>query len=625
MDELQYYPTPPALAERMVRTFHKTPYGADARLLEPSFGDGALLRAVQRVYAQETDRSIREWSAKHPEKAASARARGLEDAESDLSRYAIRADVLEKDLSRHATFRAMPGVKGHIVGLDFLTFEGSLAMYTHILMNPPFRDGVHHLLRAWDGLFDGEIVCLLGAETLRHPYSKERELLRRIVDAHGTVEYLQDAFNGEDALRKTAVDVALVHLVKKAEPSSLIGDLLDDLKRDGSAAHGITDLGIDGLGQELALPMDTIERAVLAFGIATRTMREAVVAQVRADRAVSLLGQTLAQRDGQEAQDSKDLRNIVERIRKDLASGYASIKDRAWAEVLRSTEVSQRLSFKAQKTLEASFETIKRLDFSRANILAFLIGIIESQGEMQLEMALDCFDEITRYNSENCAFYKGWKSNDRHRTAGMRIKTTRFVLPRFGLAHCSTLSFEKLKRLQDFDRVFATLDGKDSRQCTGMADLFQAPVDSDIFQALKASQRVASDYFEIRWYPKTAGTLHFFPKRKDLVDRLNRLVGRHRQWLPPQDDLVNKDFWLAYERAEKFEGEIEQVLKKQGQHAGSDPRQQLGSRDEQESSLAAERLARVLDVVLQANGLHPESLLGAQAPTEPGRPPLLAA
>ncbi len=623
MDQLQYYPTPPALAERMVRTFTRAPYGADCRLLEPSVGDGALLRAVQRVHAQELSRMNREWAEKHPEKAERARQNGLEVDDVDPERYPITADVLEMDLSKHALFRAMPGVKGQIVGLDFLRFEGSLAMYTHLLMNPPFRDGVHHLLRAWEGLFDGEIVCLLGAETLKNPYSKERALLARIVAEHGSVEYIQDAFNGEDALRKTDVEVALVHLVKKVDPSQLVGDLLGELQRDGNAAQGVTDLGIDNIGQELALPMDTIERAVLAFGIATRTMREAIVAQARADQATAMLGQTLAQRDGKEAQDTKDLSNPVERIRKELASGYANLKDRAWAEVLRSTEMSERLSAKAQKTLEASFATIKELDFSRANILAFLIGIIESQGEMHLEMALDCFDEITRYHSENSAYFMGWKSNDRHRTAGMRIKTTRFVLPRFTIDYGESISFEKKKRLQDFDRVFATLDGKDSRNCTGMAKLFEAHVSSETFQALKASKRVASDYFEIRWYPK-GGTLHFFPKRKDLVDRLNRLVGRHRQWLPPQDDLVNEDFWLAYEDAEKFEGDLEASLKKAGMRPGSDPRDLLSSSDEQERERGATRLSAALDEVLSAKGLHPQSLLGSSEGVT-GQLPLLAA
>ena len=53
------------------------------------------------------------------------------------------------------------------------------------------------------------------------------------------------------------------------------------------------------------------------------------------------------------------------------------------------------------------------------------------------------------------------------------------------------------------------------------------------------------------------GTIHFFPsKEKNLVDRLNRLVGKHRQWIPKQDDEVTKNFWQAYDKSEKLDAEL---------------------------------------------------------------------
>ena len=52
-----------------------------------------------------------------------------------------------------------------------------------------------------------------------------------------------------------------------------------------------------------------------------------------------------------------------------------------------------------------------------------------------------------------------------------------------------------------------------------------------------------------------ASTIHFFPnKKKNLVDRLNRLIGknRHIDRLPPREEDVSPNFWQAYDKADKF-------------------------------------------------------------------------
>ncbi|WP_121333235.1 DUF4942 domain-containing protein, partial [Escherichia coli] len=135
-----------------------------------------------------------------------------------------------------------------------------------------------------------------------------------------------------------------------------------------------------------------------------------------ASYAARLVGQTLAQRNGEDKGDPQG--DLIQTIREGIAKGYDELKDRAWSEVLRSTEVSAKLSSKAQQRLEADFQRIKRLDFSASNVYSFLIGLIDARGDMLVQMACEVFDEITRYHSENRVYYEGWKSNDRHRTAG---------------------------------------------------------------------------------------------------------------------------------------------------------------------------------------------------------------
>jgi hypothetical protein len=86
---------------------------------------------------------------------------------------------------------------------------------------------------------------------------------------------------------------------------------------------------------------------------------------------------------------------------------------------------------------------------------------VESQGKIQIDMACDVFDLITKYHTDNTVFYKGWKSNDKHRTCGMQVKTTRFILPGHQTESWqSNVSWGSEQLLLDFDKVFAMLDGK---------------------------------------------------------------------------------------------------------------------------------------------------------------------
>lgn len=62
---------------------------------------------------------------------------------------------------------------------------------------------------------------------------------------------------------------------------------------------------------------------------------------------------------------------------------------------------------------------------------------------------------------------------------------------------------------------------------------------------------MSSDYFDVRYY-RRAGTFHLFPRRKDLIERLNRVVGEHRKWLPHDKSAAPEGFWQQFDAAEKI-------------------------------------------------------------------------
>lgn len=512
MDLEQYYPTPPSLVRRMLGMFNNKNF---VRMLEPESGRGDM----------------------------------AEIAQNHLKYHGgAKVDCIELDVSKHANLKER---KLNVVGVDFLQFKNG-SLYSHVLMNPPFRVGVKHLLHAWSIVWDAEIVCALNAQTLKNDFSAERQHLKRLIAMHGHVEYVTEAFMSEDTQRPTNVEVALVYLRKEADiNTTIIGDLLAEMTED---EEGEETLGKDfQRNQDIAIPTSVLENSVRVFNAAVKTTREAIYAQAKANYYTSLLGDTLAAASGQTGSD-RPTEHTVKFVRETFTKAYEVLKDRAWTSVLRSSDVEKRLSSAGQKQLEAGFEDVKKLEFTLSNIYGFILGLIQNQSEINDTMVLDVFTKISQYHSDNTVFYRGYKSNDRHRSAGMRVKSTRFILPYMGGTD-RDLDYDARRLLQDFDRVMALLHA-DYEVENGLRHAAETRMEE-----LYAAQRVSTKYFDIRWY-RGVKTMHFYPRSQEVMDRLNRYVGRLRQWLPPEGVKVHEDFWLQYAQAERFDAQVREATKK---------------------------------------------------------------
>jgi hypothetical protein len=598
MDSFQFYVTPAWLVHKAWATFINRDF---KRVLEPAAGTGELAKPAV------------------PEQ------RGL-----CRSRSADQVDVIEIDVSKHPILREA-GL--NVVGLDFHQFEGGAA-YSHVIANPPFSQGAAFLLKAWDMLWTGEIVMIINAETVRNPFSADRKRIVDLIAKHGSVEFIADAFVGPDVVRQADVEIALVHLVKPArEAADWVGPMIKSLAVEPDAPDEFA------LPNELMLPQSFVETQVAAFRAAVRAMRESVKAEAVAAHYSARIGRTMAELNGKAPPPEMAAFRAAARARRDgsaragrttpdrdgaptteadsneqrtgdairdaYSARYDDLKDRSWSSILRSTETLSRLSSKVQKQVESSFQEIKRLEFTTTTVRGFLCGLVDNQSDMQIQMCVDTFLQISQYWSENTCFYRSWawKSNDKHRTCGWRLRTTRFILPGFGTeSYYSSLGWEQQRRLADFDLVWALLDGKREPEM-GLVDLFKSR-----FAELKAGQRLSSDYFEVRYF-RQRGSIHFFPRDKTLVDRLNRLVGRHRAWLPPNDSQASDAFWKAYNGAEKFDADVQDELTKL-RHASDrhrrwwdHPCRALMHGSSEESERAAEIMATAVDTALQKHGL----------------------
>ncbi len=485
----QFYPTPPALARKACAKFKNK---SITRMLEPSAGTAALLLPFME---------------KH-------------HFNSSL------VDCIEIDLDKQAILR---GKNLNVIDGDFLKSDLA-AMYSHILLNPPFRKGVEHVLKAFDLLINGELVAIINAESLHNPNTAKRQQLVRMIQTYGDVEFHQVAFTDPDTLRKTHVEVALIWMERSADIQQ---HFTTNLELDANA-----DIDHDS-NQCLALRGNTIGNAVAAFNAAVSALRKAEIAKEEAFYYRKLLGKPLNRMNNADIEPDA--------LPKRFNASYDDLKDRAWANILQSTDFNKYLSSKAYNKLTSDFENVKKLNFSEINIRGFLLGLVEGQAAMNLQMVLDCFDEITKYIPENRSYYMGWRSNMRHKEKAFRVQMTRFILPRVNAYYSGNISWDTIKQLSDFDKVFAMLDGK--AECgVSLSGLFS---DQATVKRLERGERLSTSYFDCRYYPGV-GTIHFFPTNKAVIDRFNSLVGRHRQWLPQDDKDASPAFWEQYNAADKI-------------------------------------------------------------------------
>jgi len=132
------------------------------------------------------------------------------------------------------------------------------------------------------------------------------------------------------------------------------------------------------------------------------------------------------------------------------------------------------------------------------------------------------------------------------------------------------------------------------------------------FQELRNGGRVSASYFDVRYYPGI-GTIHFFPTSKKLIDRLNRIVGNHRRWLPPTESNASPAFWKQYDQAEKFDKAFHAELRKHTRRPDRclpfDPFWAMRHGGEDEKHKANAMLINAMTNVLENNGINPDLLL----------------
>lgn len=531
----EYYPTGAHTALKMAMKFNRE----IVHICDPSAGKGNLLRHLSDGFESISDDEFKPFIDQLIDGGLS---------ENYAVRYARRKwnldraekSAIEIDAAHHADLREL-GCK--IIGYNFMDVQ-SLATVSHIIMNPPFSQGAEHVLHAWDCVYDAELVAIVNAQTIKNPFSVERRRLVDLIAKHGSVEFLQDEFV-DHVERKTNVEVALIYLEKKPEGLEKLLNFMDGLKK-GNNEYDEEQVSPE-ICQAVAIPTNFIQNTMHRFKAAVQAARVASEAKAVADRNADGLGISLQEMQakgvGNEFREISG-ESVLKVARKEFEARYRDLKKRAWGQIIRSSLLTDKLSNQARRRLEAEAENIYQLEFTLANVHGFLQGVVESMGDIYKDMVCGLFDNIMNRSNENVVFYKSWKSNEKHKKLGMRVKRSRFILPRFNSSYGGSIDYQSTQFLSDIDKVFGYLDGL-SGPYDGLVNAFSV-------QKVENGERYSTRYFDFRFY-KRAGTIHFYPKNMEVIERLNRFVGRVRNWIPTDWTEVNDDFKKQYDDGERLQ------------------------------------------------------------------------
>ena len=490
MFDPEFFPTPRPIIDKMLAKVDK-----DAvYFLEPSAGRGDIAQAI--------------------------RDRDKYDRWGSHDRTKVECVELSPDLAAILSSKDFP-----VVGHDWLTYDG-VSYYDAIVMNPPFSSGVRHLLRAWDFLYSGEIVCLLNAEAIRNPYTEERKRLAAIIaQAGGEVEDLGACFRTAD--RPTDVEVVLVYLKKAA----------NDDDRVELWETGTEERQVDDILEESNLPAvrDVLANKQRFYDEANKEM---LLAFRHARRAASWLQANGIHYGGKEYAQiwSNALSTDLGHSRAEFLRQHR--KD-AWLSVFDMMHFHRWLDKQQSEQLIRDVSQGAHFPFTAENIKGTLENVLLQRRKLFEQSAWNVFESLTRYYDGNTNHTEGWKSND-----GFKVNA-KLVFP-WGVRYEKDWGFNlwyssssAIDIYNDLDRVLAILDGLTLDDIATVGATITRAIDRD----KHTPQTLSSEYFEIRYFKK--GTVHLKWRRPDLLEKFNVTATAGHRWLRAESDQADAALVVA--------------------------------------------------------------------------------
>jgi predicted RNA methylase len=515
MNLLEFYPTPPSLAAKMLD-------GIDFKcvntVLEPSAGTGNICDEINKRLK-----------------------RAHEPYSRDDDKYRGDIDCIEIDGDLRGVLK---NNNYHVVHDDFLTYR-SRKKYDLIAMNPPFSDGDKHLMKALEmqETYGGAVVCVLNAETIRNPFSNLRKVLvRRLKELGAEIEYLTEEFISAE--RRTNVEIALIKAVVPEKDSSLILDHLDKAKERHEN--------------------DFIEPAAVAQGDFILAIIEKYNYEI--DAGVNLIREYMKLQPyimngiGEETVYKRPIMKLeIEYSGKDgLTNSYIKqTRLKYWKALFYNKEFTRSLTQNLVKEMHSRVDELRNYEFSYHNIMEMKLELNRKTIRSIEDTIIKLFDDLSHKHSyydetsANIWMFNGWKTNKAYKINKkviIPLGTFDDIWKKF------QYRYDAVSRLSDIEKCLAFLDG-------GASAGMDLSYELDAAETLQKSKDIQLKYFKVTFYKK--GTCHITFTDERLLEKFNIFGCRRKGWLPPCYGRKRKADMSAEEKAavDSFGGDYDEVLR----------------------------------------------------------------
>lgn len=406
--------------------------------------------------------------------------------------------------------------KGYpVIDTDFLTYSG----YIHfdlILMNPPWDQGVTHLLHAWRISRGGLIKCILNSDTLRNPYTQERKELSSLIARYGSSIQLGAAFS--DAPRTTFKNAVLVTL----QDTRKLYSFKLDFEPDVSSPEYQGDIPTD---KELA-PADLFA----AYEAQYNAMMAALEVQFEAQRKVEYYAKAIL------GDSSQTVSGILSAIYKQSGGPTEHYNEFArtlatygWNTLYDRTKLASVVTQSVRSELYKRQEQHGKMAFTASNMLLVFSSLRAAKADTLRDCVIEAFMFLTGNEYNNSRGERGWKTNAELQV-GMSV-----IVPNARHRYFSKLSYDMKANLDDVEKALCFLSGQDYLTINHVSTHFEQT------ESYVSGKWYFSTFFKARLY-NGARTLHLRFLDPKVREDLNRFVAaQFPTWV------AEKNKWSKYE------------------------------------------------------------------------------
>lgn len=549
---IQFYPTPPNLVEKMMS---KVDLNKVSYVLEPSAGKGDIIDGFRKYIKDRTksynlrqktkgkraeteffkteDECISYVNAKFGTEFTTIKEFNkyfcdladknddeeieccIDSYDSDLTNKVFEIEAVEIDTSLQAILKDK---KIKIVGNDFAEYN-PCCRYDLIMMNPPFKDGDKHLLKALKLIENGgQCVCILNAETLKNPYSDSRIYLANLLEKYeADIEYIENAFS--DAENTTDVEIALVYVdipTKEIELDVFKNLVMGEEYKCDYEDYNDTQLATDDIIGNFVKQYEFEAKAGAKVIDTFYSMQKYIP---NTDGGHSMISLSVFG-----CSDEMDMRSV----KFNPVNTYIRLlRDKYWSLLFQSKEMSRLLTQTARNRYLYKIREFRDYDFTFSNIKQLQIELVSHLSTNIDDAILKQFDNFTYKNSmdnaSNVHYFTGWKTNDAF------MINSKVIVPMWGVYGNRYGSGWSLYKASDFfeelEKIFVYLDGGK----TEGADI------SSILHGYNYSnkyngEKIQSKYFDVEF--KKKGTAHIWFANAELLKKFNIFGCQKHGWLP---------------------------------------------------------------------------------------------